>query len=198
MTSVAGSSIAVRESSGRPSGRWLDRFPCLDDRGNRPSISDPICRLVGFWWILLAVSGLSLFCYSSDEICVVFEIDFGAPSRTLRRSTVHFGHRTEAENSRASLVYSNILGSIFGYFGSVFLHFLFISRCPLRQVMDLYPPGFPSRTWTCSYCHIIQPPRSKHCHDCDKCVLQFDHHCAWLGTCIGKRNHCRFCYLEQG
>lgn len=104
MTSVAGSSIAVRESSGRPSSRWLDRFPCLDDRGNRPSISDPICRLVGFWWILLAVSGLSLFCYSSDEICVVFEIDFGAPSRNLRRSTVHFGHRTEAENSRASLV----------------------------------------------------------------------------------------------
>lgn len=104
MTSVVGSSIAVRESSGRPSGRWLGRFPCLDDRGSRPSISDPICRLVGFWWILLAVSVFSLFCYSSDEICVVFEIDFGAPSRNLRRSTVHFGHRTEAENSRASLV----------------------------------------------------------------------------------------------
>ncbi|URD94168.1 hypothetical protein MUK42_01159 [Musa troglodytarum] len=145
MTSVVGSSIAVRESSGRPSGRCLGRFPCLDDRGNRPSISDPICRLVGFWWILLAVSGLSLFCYSSDEICVVFEIDFGAPSRNVRRSTVHFGHRTEAENSRASLVYSNILGSIFGYFDSVFLHFLFISRVWLRQVMDLYPPGFSSR-----------------------------------------------------
>lgn len=28
-------------------------------------------------------------------------------------------------------VYSNILGSIFGYFGSVFLHFLFISRVTL-------------------------------------------------------------------
>lgn len=104
MTSVVGSSSAVRESSGWPPGRWLGRFPCLDDRGSRPSISDPICRLVGFWWILLAVSVFSLFCYSSDEICVVFEIDFGAPSRNLRRSTVHFGHRTEAENSRASLV----------------------------------------------------------------------------------------------
>ncbi|KAF8765416.1 hypothetical protein HU200_008561 [Digitaria exilis] len=59
-------------------------------------------------------------------------------------------------------------------------------------VMDLYPPGTSSRDWTCGYCRIVQPPRTRHCHDCDKCVLQFDHHCIWLGTCIGKKNHCRF------
>ncbi|KAM0949774.1 putative protein S-acyltransferase [Dioscorea sansibarensis] len=62
----------------------------------------------------------------------------------------------------------------------------------LKVVMDLYPPGSSSRNWTCTYCNIIQPPRAKHCHDCDKCVLQFDHHCVWLGTCIGQGNHCRF------
>ncbi|XP_073002395.1 protein S-acyltransferase 10 [Typha latifolia] len=62
----------------------------------------------------------------------------------------------------------------------------------LQIVMDLYPPGSSSRDWTCSYCNVIQPPRSKHCHDCDKCVLQFDHHCVWLGTCVGQKNHCRF------
>uniref|UniRef100_A0A0E0H4B2 S-acyltransferase n=1 Tax=Oryza nivara TaxID=4536 RepID=A0A0E0H4B2_ORYNI len=70
----------------------------------------------------------------------------------------------------------------------------------LQQTMDLYPPGtstscmppFYFRDFTCSYCRLIQPPRTKHCHDCDKCVLQFDHHCVWLGTCIAKRNYCRF------
>uniref|UniRef100_A0A1D1YTG7 S-acyltransferase n=1 Tax=Anthurium amnicola TaxID=1678845 RepID=A0A1D1YTG7_9ARAE len=62
----------------------------------------------------------------------------------------------------------------------------------LKLVADLYPPGSSSRSWTCTYCNIVQPPRSRHCHDCDKCVLQFDHHCVWLGTCIGQRNHCRF------
>lgn len=41
----------------------------------------------------------------------------------------------------------------------------------------------------------FQPPRTKHCHDCDKCVLQFDHHCVWLGTCIGQGNHCRFWWV---
>ncbi|CAH9143135.1 unnamed protein product [Cuscuta epithymum] len=61
-----------------------------------------------------------------------------------------------------------------------------------KLVMDLYPHGSSLRTWTCTYCHTLQPPRAKHCHDCDKCVLEFDHHCAWLGTCIGKGNHCRF------
>ncbi|KAL1824992.1 hypothetical protein ACET3Z_011770 [Daucus carota] len=61
-----------------------------------------------------------------------------------------------------------------------------------KLVMDLYPPGAPCRAWTCSYCNVLQPPRAKHCHDCDKCVLQFDHHCVWLGTCIGQGNHCRF------
>ncbi|OMO55732.1 Zinc finger, DHHC-type, palmitoyltransferase [Corchorus capsularis] len=61
-----------------------------------------------------------------------------------------------------------------------------------KLVMDMYPPGTSIRTCTCSYCNVEQPPRAKHCHDCDRCVLQFDHHCVWLGTCIGQGNHCKF------
>lgn len=44
----------------------------------------------------------------------------------------------------------------------------------------------------CLYCHCWQPLRTKHCHDCDKCVLRFDHHCVWLGTCVGQSNHRKF------
>ncbi|XVF15991.1 hypothetical protein REPUB_Repub09cG0203700 [Reevesia pubescens] len=61
-----------------------------------------------------------------------------------------------------------------------------------KLVMDMYPPGTSIRTCTCAYCNVEQPPRAKHCQDCDKCVLQFDHHCVWLGTCIGQGNHCKF------
>lgn len=61
-----------------------------------------------------------------------------------------------------------------------------------KLVMEMYPPGSSMRQWTCTYCSVLQPPRAKHCHDCDKCILQFDHHCVWLGTCIGQANHCRF------
>lgn len=44
----------------------------------------------------------------------------------------------------------------------------------------------------CSSCMIVRPPRSVHCQKCNACVLMLDHHCPWLGTCIGMRNYYSF------
>lgn len=41
----------------------------------------------------------------------------------------------------------------------------------------------------CGFCDIKQPLRAKHCHDCDRCVRRFDHHCPWLETCIAEKTH---------
>ena len=44
----------------------------------------------------------------------------------------------------------------------------------------------------CIKCKIFKPVRAKHCKICQKCIYRFDHHCQWIGNCVGKNNHKHF------
>ena len=55
-----------------------------------------------------------------------------------------------------------------------------------HSVQILYPLEF------CKACLIYKPPRAEHCAICDNCILGFDHHCIWLGNCVGNGNYIDF------
>ncbi|KAF9074361.1 DHHC palmitoyltransferase-domain-containing protein [Rhodocollybia butyracea] len=54
------------------------------------------------------------------------------------------------------------------------------------------PPTTPVLSPEYRYCSrdlFVKPYRAHHCRACGTCVLKYDHHCPWIGQCVGARNH---------
>ena len=77
----------------------------------------------------------------------------------------------------------------------------YIERDPNVSMMELLQRFEVNEL--CYECQILAMPRSYHCNVCRRCVQRYDHHCPWLNSCIGTRNHrpflifvtCQFIYL---
>ena len=60
-----------------------------------------------------------------------------------------------------------------------------------KDLLDIVEKGEDLENF-CPYCLVKKTYRSLHCLICQKCIEDFDHHCFWVGNCIGKDNYTLF------
>ncbi|KAL4491295.1 hypothetical protein ABPG72_021681 [Tetrahymena utriculariae] len=49
----------------------------------------------------------------------------------------------------------------------------------------------------CVTCKLFKPERVHHCSQCQRCVLNMDHHCIWTANCVGLMNRKYFNLVLQ-
>ena len=64
------------------------------------------------------------------------------------------------------------------------------------------PPTIPHQETVSEdeYCHVCntwKPERTRHCKQCKMCVAKYDHHCPWIGSCVGYHNFKYFIHFSM-
>ena len=61
-----------------------------------------------------------------------------------------------------------------------------------------YPQATQSERENSRFCKVCFTMRNRdiyHCEDCNICIEGYDHHCPWIGKCVGSNNICIFYFF---
>ncbi|CAK67528.1 unnamed protein product (macronuclear) [Paramecium tetraurelia] len=118
---------------------------------------------------------------------VLLKGDLPDPKQQQQQQTVEELESTTQSNKNFAEVESIRNGSN---------HILLVEGSQNQIELNLEVPSIYKVRY-CSTCKIMRPSKASHCKFCNHCVEGFDHHCFWVGTCIGIRNQRAFLIFLQ-
>lgn len=158
-----------------------------------------------FYWDGAWIGGPDRKYFYLTELMII------APVISFWASVCPWWVREYDENAGITITFFSVylvLGSVISFYITAFSDPGIIPRSPSTVEDDMpwstkKPPPFKKvnvgtqriKVKYCATCRVYRPPRAIHCSICDNCIERFDHHCPWIGNCIGRRNYKFFLFF---
>ncbi len=104
----------------------------------------------------------------------------------VKKNTVAFNAKLNSARRFISLGGGSIKKEELDY--ELAVKFSKMSISEVKKEMEKIYIEFIDKSIECKKCNIVKPPRTHHCNVCQKCVRRMDHHCPWIGNCVGEDN----------